>query len=157
MERVQVRPKCAAVVRIPMYPSKKGHQLLKRLNPATIAPPAGAYSHAVEVPPNARWLSIAGQGGLRPDGTLAEGFEAQHDQVWQNVLAILAAADMGPEDLVHLNVYSTDAAGIKFLAPHRKKYLHPDHTPSSTWVVVSALAIPTWVVEMEAWAAKADR
>ena len=52
--------------------------MLKISNPPTIAPPAGAYSHCVEIPPNARLLSIAGQGGLRPDGSMPEGFEAQH-------------------------------------------------------------------------------
>lgn len=130
--------------------------MLIRSNPKTIAPPAGAYSHSVQIPANARCLSIAGQGGVRLDGTVAEGFEAQHDQIWQNTLAILAAANMGPEDLVHLNVYSTDPAGLKYLAPHRRKYLHPDHTPSSTWVVVSGLAFPSWVVEMEAFAAKVE-
>jgi enamine deaminase RidA (YjgF/YER057c/UK114 family) len=45
--------------------------------------------------------------GVRPDGTLAEGFEDQHDQIWQNTLAILTAANMGPENIVHFNVYST--------------------------------------------------
>lgn len=128
--------------------------MLIRRNPTTVAPPVGAYCHSVEIPPNARCLTIAGQVGIRPDGTLAEGFEAQHDQVWQNTIAILAAAGMGPEHLVHLNVYSTDPAGLKFLTLHRKKYLHPDHTPSSTWVVVVGLANPAWVVEMEAVAAK---
>lgn len=125
-------------------------------NPSTIAPPVGAYSHSVLVPPNARWLSIAGQAGIAPDGTLAEGFEAQHEQVWRNTLAILADHGMGPENLVHLNVYSTDATGIRFLAPHRKLFLHPDHTPTSTWVVITALANPKWLVEMDAVAAKAD-
>src|SRR5690606_15890358 len=100
-----------------------GLPMLKTRNPGTIAPPVGAYSHSVEVPPNARWLSIAGQAGIRPDGSLAEGFEEQHDQIWQNTLAILADAGMGPEDLVHLTVYSTDPSGLKFLAAHRKKYL----------------------------------
>jgi len=72
------------------------------------------------------------------------------------VLAILAEANMGPENLVHLNVYSTDASAIRFLAPHRKKYLPEGYLPTSTWVVVSALANPNWVVEMEAIAAKVD-
>jgi enamine deaminase RidA (YjgF/YER057c/UK114 family) len=94
--------------------------------------------------------------GVRPDGTLAEGFEDQHDQIWQNTLAILAAANMGPENIVHLNVYSTDPAGLKFLAIHRKKYLPAGYLPSSTWVVVSALANPKWLVEMEALAAKTE-
>lgn len=130
--------------------------LLKCTNPSTVASPVGAYSHSVEVPANARWLSIAGQVGVRPDGTLAEGFADQHDQIWQNTFAILAAANMGPENIVHLNVYSTDPAGLKFLAIHRKKYLPAGYLPSSTWVVVSGLANPKWLVEMEALAAKTE-
>jgi enamine deaminase RidA (YjgF/YER057c/UK114 family) len=82
--------------------------MLKASNPKTIAAPVAMYSHSVEVPPNARWLYTAGQVGIRPDGTLPEGFEAQHDQIWRNTLAILADAGMGPENIVRLNVYSTD-------------------------------------------------
>jgi enamine deaminase RidA (YjgF/YER057c/UK114 family) len=128
--------------------------MLKASNPKTIAPPVAMYSHSVEVPPNARWLYTAGQVGIRPDGTLPEGFEAQHDQIWQNTLAILADAGMGPENIVRLNVYSTDPDGLKFLKVHREKYLKPHHIPASTWVVVSRLANPAWVVEMETVAAK---
>jgi enamine deaminase RidA (YjgF/YER057c/UK114 family) len=129
--------------------------MLKTRVPASVAPPNGMYSHSVEVPPNARWLFTAGQAGVRPDGSLAAGFEAQHEQIWQNTLAILADAGMGPQDIVRINVYSTDPEGLKFLKPHREKYLKPGHVPASTWVVVSKLANPGWVVEMETVAAKA--
>jgi enamine deaminase RidA (YjgF/YER057c/UK114 family) len=129
--------------------------MLKTRNPSTIAPPAAMYSHSVEIPPNARWLFTAGQIGVRPDGTIPEGFEMQHDQIWKNTLAILADAGMGAEDIVRLNVYSTDPDGLKYLKLHREKYLKPGHTPASTWVVVSCLANPKWVVEMETVAAKA--
>jgi len=129
--------------------------MLKTRNASTIAPPAAMYSHSVEIPPNARWLYTAGQVGMKPDGTVPDSFEAQHDQIWQNVLAILADAGMGPEDIVRLNVYSTQPEGLKFLRPHREKYLAPGHVPASTWVVVSQLANPKWVVEMEVVAAKA--
>jgi enamine deaminase RidA (YjgF/YER057c/UK114 family) len=129
--------------------------MLKTRNPSSIAPPAAKYSHSVEVPPNARWLYTAGQVGVRPDGSIAEGFEAQHDQIWQNTLAILADAGMGTEDIVRINVYSTDPDGLKYVLVHREKYLNPGHTPASTWVVVSRLANPKWVVEMETIAAKA--
>ena len=125
-------------------------------NPQSIAKPVGAYSHSVKIPAGARLLSIAGQAGIRPDGTLAEGFEAQHEETWKNVLAILEDANMGPENLVHLNVYSTDPTGIRFLKPHREKFLPKGYLTTSTWVVVSALANPSWVVEMEALAAKVD-
>lgn len=129
--------------------------LLKTRNPSSVAPPAGIYSHAVEVPPNARWLVTAGQVGVRPDGTVPEGFEAQHDQIWRNTLAILEDAGMGPENIVRLNVYSTDPDGLAFVKAHREKYLRPGHIPASTWVVVKQLANPKWVVEMETIAAKA--
>ena len=129
--------------------------MLKARNPTAIAPPAAKYSHSVEVPPNARWLFTAGQVGVQPDGSIPDGFEAPHDQIWQNTLAILADAGMGPEDIVRLNVYSTDPEGLKHVMAHREKYLKPHHTPASTWVVVSRLANPRWVVEMETVAAKA--
>jgi enamine deaminase RidA (YjgF/YER057c/UK114 family) len=129
--------------------------MLKTNNPKSVAPPVGIYSHSVEVPPNARWLYTAGQVGIRPDGSLPQGFEAQHEQIWQNTLAILADAGMGAENIVRLNVYSTDPEGLKFLKVHREKYLKPGHVPASTWVVVSRLANPAWVVEMETIAAKA--
>jgi len=124
-------------------------------NPSTIAPPAALYSHSVEVPANARWLVTAGQVGLRPDGTVPEGFEAQHDQIWQNTIAILNDAGFGVEDIVRLNVFSTDPDGLPHVMAHRMKYLSPDHTPASTWLVISQLAQPQWVVEMETIAAKA--
>jgi len=123
-------------------------------NPSTVAKPSALYSHSVEIPENARWLVTAGQVGKREDGTMPHGFEAQHEQVWENTIAILEASGYGVEDIVRLNVYSTDPGGLKFLTPHRKKYLNSDHIPPSTWVVVSQLANPEWVVEMETIAAR---
>ena len=122
-------------------------------NPLTIAAPGGPYSHSAEVPPNARWLVTAGQVGKAPDGSIPDGFEDQHDQVWKNTVEILEDAGFGVEDIVRINVYSTEADGLRFLAPHRKKYLG-DYAPPSTWVVVSQLANPRMVVEMETIAAR---
>jgi len=36
----------------------------RKLNPSTIAPPGGRYTHAIEVPPGARWLVVSGQVGV---------------------------------------------------------------------------------------------
>ena len=130
--------------------------MLTTRNPTTIAPPAAMYSHSVEVPANARWLVTAGQVGTAPDGSVPEGFEAQHDQIWQNTVAILNDAGFGVEEIVSINVFSTDPTGLQHVMAHRKKYLSPDHTPASTWLVISQLANPQWVVEMETIAAKAD-
>ena len=130
--------------------------MLKTRNQSNVAPPGGLYSHSVEVPANARWLLTAGQVGVAPDGTIPEGFEAQHDQIWQNTIAILNDAGFGVEDIVRINVFSTEPAGLPHVMEHRKKYLKPDHTPGSTWLVISQLANPKLVVEMETIAAKVD-
>jgi enamine deaminase RidA (YjgF/YER057c/UK114 family) len=45
--------------------------------PAGVAPPVGAYSHAIEVAAGARTLYISGQVGILPDGSTASGIEAQ--------------------------------------------------------------------------------
>lgn len=128
--------------------------MLKISNPGTVAPPVGAYSHSVEIPPNARWLYLSGTIGVDENGNTPDGFEAQHEQIWRNTLKLLEHAGMGPEDIVRLNVYTTDASGIRFLRPHREKYIGQRPMPASTWVVVSQLAQPQWVVEMETVAAK---
>lgn len=128
--------------------------MLKTLVPSTIAPPNGIYSHGIVVPPNARWLFTAGQVGVKPDGTIAEGFAAQHEQAWSNMVAVLAAAGMGVGDIVRLNVYSTDPNGLAVMGAQRKQFLKPGHVPASTWVVVQQLANPAWLVEIEAVAAK---
>jgi enamine deaminase RidA (YjgF/YER057c/UK114 family) len=38
-------------------------------NPATVAPPLGAYSHVVTVPGGSALIVLAGQVGNAPDGT----------------------------------------------------------------------------------------
>jgi len=129
--------------------------MLKTHNPPTIAPPAGAYNHVVEVPPNARWAVLAGQVGITVDGIVPDGFDAQHEQVWKNCLAGLAHVGMSAKDIVRITLYGTDADFIKNVAPVRIKHLG-DHRPGSTWLVVKALARPNLLCEMDIIAAKAD-
>jgi 2-iminobutanoate/2-iminopropanoate deaminase len=69
--------------------------MLKTSNPKAIASPGGMYSHSVGIPPGARTLYTAGQIVVRPDGSIANNFEEQDDQIWKNTLAILADAGMG--------------------------------------------------------------
>ena len=44
--------------------------MFKSMNPDGVAPPFRHYVHSIEVPPNCRWLSISGQIGVAPDGTV---------------------------------------------------------------------------------------
>lgn len=99
-----------------------------------------------------RWLHLSGQVGVAPDGTLAEGAEAQHAQVWRNVLALLEAAGMGPRNLVKITAYVTSAEQVATFRQVRDRLLGGAE-PASTLLVVAALANPDWLVEIEAVAA----
>ena len=81
--------------------------MLIRHNPAGIAPPFSPYSHAVEVASGARWLHVSGQVGVQPDGSILSEPSAQIEQSWRNVLAVVNAAGMGPQDLVKVTAYLT--------------------------------------------------
>ena len=76
-----------------------------RHTPASVAAPFGPYSHAVEVPEGSRLLYVSGEIGVLPDGTVPETIEAQAEACWQNIIAILADAAMGVQDLVKITTY----------------------------------------------------
>ena len=122
-------------------------------NPSVIAPPLGKYSHAIEVSPNARWLHISGQVGVRPDGTIAETFEEQADCAWRNLLAILAEAGMGPEHIVKYSTFITNAEHIGVFRTVRDRHIG-DRRPASTLLVIAGLAAPELMIEIELIAAK---
>jgi len=128
--------------------------MLKMLNPKTTAAPSGVYSHGVEAPANARWLYVAGQTGVKPDGSVPATLEEQTEAVWQNILAVLDAAGMKITDVVKITSFLTRAENFAKFAPIRAKYLGA-HRPASTLLIVSALARPEFLVEVEAIAAKA--
>lgn len=124
--------------------------------PPDIAPPvAPSYSHGIEVAPGARWLTIAGQVGIGPDGELAQGVGPQADRTWRNIVAILESAGMGLEDLVKVNTFVTNANDIPVLRKIRADYQVEGYRPASTFLVVAGLASPDYLVEIEAIAAKA--
>ncbi len=127
---------------------------MKIHNPPTIADPIGTYSHGVEVPPNARWLYIAGQIGLRKDGSVPPTVEAQTEVAWQNIVAILAAAGMKVTDLVKITQFLVNLEDFPKYAATRAKFL-AGHRPASTGLVIRSLVRPEWLVEVEAVAAKA--
>jgi len=125
----------------------------KLRNPASVAAPLGPYSHGVEIPPNARWLYIAGQVAMKPDASIPDGIESQTELVWQNITAILADAGMKITDLVKINTYVTGAGLFQGMAKVRARILG-DHRPASTAVIVTALANPAFLVEVEGVAAR---
>jgi|SRR5262245_4450238 len=128
--------------------------MAKLHNPPTIADPIGTYSHGVEVPPNARWLYIAGQVGHKKDGSVPPTFEEQTEIAWQNIVEILNSAGMKVTDLVKITQYLTSLENFPRYAAVRAKFL-AGHRPASTALVISSLVRPQYLVEVEAIAAKA--
>jgi enamine deaminase RidA (YjgF/YER057c/UK114 family) len=128
---------------------------MNRTISSAASPPAfSAYSHAVEVPARARTLYVSGQVGITLDGTLAANAEAQHEQAWTNVFAILAAADMSKTDIVDVQAIVSDHAGVPVFRQVRDRMLD-GHMACST-LLVCGLASPDWKVEIAVTAAKVD-
>lgn len=127
---------------------------MKIHNPTTIAAPLGAYSNGIATTAGGQWLHIAGQVGVLPDGSLADGLEAQADAAWRNLLAVLADAGMGVEHLVKVQHFLTDPVDLPAYGAVRARHLGQAR-PASTLLFVAGLAQPGWKVEIDAVAWRA--
>jgi enamine deaminase RidA (YjgF/YER057c/UK114 family) len=128
--------------------------MIKKFNPEKIVQPFSRYSQGAEAPAGARWLYIAGQVGVHPDGSIAQGAEAQIERAWLNLIAVLETAGMGVEDLVKVNTYITRPEHVDVNRRIRDRMLKDDGPPV-TMVRVAGLSHPEWLVEVEGIAAKA--
>ena len=125
-------------------------------SPATLPPPTG-YSHVAKVN-KGTLVYIAGQVSSDASGKLVgEGnFEAQVEQVFKNVKLALEAAGAPMADIVKLNTYlvaEVSQDDLPKMRAVRDRYLNKEKPPASTLVVVSRLARPGWLIEVEAVAA----
>jgi enamine deaminase RidA (YjgF/YER057c/UK114 family) len=111
------------------------------------------YAHGVELRSNARLLFVSGQIGIAPDGSLAPDFAAQCEVAMTNVEAMLAAAAMTHTNIVKLVFYLTRAVDLPTLGELRRKRWASSTPPAVTTLVVSALARPELLVEIDATAA----
>lgn len=122
------------------------------VNPPTVHSTGGRYAHAARVEGAAKRLVISGQVGIAPDGTVVEGAEAQMAQALANIKAILAAEGMTFENVVKMTVFLTDTAQIPAWRTARAAAME-GAVSASTLLVVSALADPRFLMEVEAEAA----
>ena len=125
-------------------------------SPATLPPPVG-YSHIAKVN-KGTLIYLAGQVSSDPSGKLVgEGnFEAQAEQVFRNVKIAVEAAGATMADIVKLNIYLVAEVGqdeVPKMRAVRDRYVNKQKPPASTLVVVSRLARPGWLIEVEAVAA----
>jgi enamine deaminase RidA (YjgF/YER057c/UK114 family) len=126
--------------------------MVKRYDVSSVRSPGGRYSHVGEVGSNGRIFHLAGQTGTAPDGTTPEGIEAQSRVVYQNIANVLKDCGMGLDNLVKVTIFLTDPDNIEGWRAVQKEAFG-DITPASTLLVVSRLARPEYLVEVEAIAA----
>ena len=127
----------------------------REIMPASIAPPAANYAHAVLSEGAGKVLHLSGVVASRPDGTIPDDVADQAAVIWSNISAILAEADMVHEDIVSITTYVV----VDFMAclpdvmAARNQAL-AGHRVASTLVTVPALARPAWKMEIAVVAAR---
>jgi enamine deaminase RidA (YjgF/YER057c/UK114 family) len=139
--------------------SKKGQtaphgEPFRLFNPDTMAKPTAGYSQVAEIN-EGKIVYIAGQVALDRSGNLVgkEDFRAQSEQVFQNLKAAVEAAGGDLNSVIKLNYYcsaSVDPSQFPILRQVRDKYINTANPPVSTLAVVTRLARPEWLIEVEA-------
>ena len=126
---------------------------MTEIAPASIAPTAANYAHAILTEAPQRLLHTSGVVPIAPDGSVPDGVSAQADVVWANLSAILAEADMSPTDVVSVTTYVVHGADLAAVMAARDRALG-GHRVASTLVTVPALARPEWRLEIALVAAR---
>ena len=112
-----------------------------------------AYSH-VAIASGARTVYIAGQVSMDTQGNLVGDGDlgAQTEQVMRNLGTALAAAGASFADVVKITTYVVDYKPEMraVIGKARSPFFAGREPPASTLVGVSALALPGWLIEIEA-------
>jgi len=121
------------------------------INPPSMAAPRG-YSYAVKK--SGTPVYISGQVAIDGKGQVVgeNDAEAQVEQVFRNLRSVVEAAGGTLDDIVSLHIYVTDAGYRPAVAAARERHFKAGEYPASTYLVVSALAVPQLLVEIEATA-----
>ena len=127
----------------------------RHVAPASIAPPAANYAHAIVTESASRWLHTSGVVPTQADGTVPESIESQAEVVWANLLAILAEAGMEAVDVVSVTTYVVvdQLPTLVAVMAARDTALNGQRV-ASTLVTVPALARPEWKMEIALIAAR---
>ena len=113
--------------------------------------PAGGYAQAVAVSGATRTLHVSGQIPVDVEGNCPSGFAEQARLAWSNVLAQLAAAGMGVENLVKVTTFLSDRRYALENRQVRQEVLG-SHRPALT-VIITGIFDEAWLLEIEAVAA----
>ncbi len=124
--------------------------MITRYNPPDV-PPVARYSQLVRVDlAGASLLFVSGLVAVDRDGRLVGPGDvvAQADQVYANLEAVLRSQGAGLDHVVKMTTFLRDDVDPAALA--RRSRFPDDALPAATAVMVSSLADPAWLLEVEA-------
>ena len=125
---------------------------LVQLNPSTVAPPIGRYSHGMLVPAHSRLLFVSGQVGLDGDQLVSGGVAEETRQALTNLSAVLATEGASLTDVVKTTVFLRHMRDFKLMNEAYVEVMG-DHRPARSAVAVVELPAVA-LIEVEAVAYK---
>ncbi|MBM4276365.1 MAG: RidA family protein [Deltaproteobacteria bacterium] len=120
----------------------------KSIQPEGLLDPRPKFAHVTKI---GNQVYVAGQTSMDADGNLVGkgDIEIQTRQVFENIARCLKAAGASFDQVVKVNVYSTDLeAHLPYIARIRQEYF-PKEPVASTTVQIPRLVHPDWLVEIE--------
>jgi enamine deaminase RidA (YjgF/YER057c/UK114 family) len=132
----------------------------RHINLTTWQSERGGFSQAVGFPAgDGEWLLLSGVGSEGGTGEPeARGDIAEQCRIaWASIGEVLTAAGAGFADIVRVRSYVTDARYLPNVTAARKEAFGSPPYPPHTFLVVSALALPQMLVEIEVDAFVAPR
>ena len=92
---------------------------------------------------------LSGQAGLKPDGTLANGFDAQARQTMENITGILKSAGLGWRDVTKCTVMLANVDDWPAFNKIYASYFPDGNFPARSAFGANRLALPGMLVELE--------
>ena len=122
--------------------------IVEHLQPEGMSPIGNRYTHVVKVGP---WVFIAGQTASNEAGEVVgvDDPRAQVRQVMKNLTTAVESVGGKFEDIVKTTVYVVGEQNLEAVREERSKF-RPENPPTSTLLVISGLARPEFILEIEA-------
>ena len=124
----------------------------KVINPTTVFNSLQyGFSQAMEVPEGRR-IMLSGQVGVdAQERTVGPGIAEQTATALDNVEKVLAAVGGDLSHVIMLRLYIVESARDQqepIAEALRQRFAH--NLPPSSWIIVSGLSLPEWLIEIEA-------